>query len=174
MHSTNHCCCFVYCSYKCSRASCIQSRVSVFHTLIIKFHDFADNNQQGMKHQRRGATETQKGMTEWIILLSRILQGLEPIPETITWKQLNAIKNPFSCDFYKNATRRCSRAISDDCSLYKVHFSPPQMSERQWIHDSSPYVKTLKSLDMFSENERLHQKLFLANGHLPGTFCRQL
>jgi hypothetical protein len=75
--------------------------LSISYPYLIKFHDFADNNQQAMKHQRRGATETQKGMTVWIILLSRILQGLEPIPETITWKQLNAIKNPFSCDFNK-------------------------------------------------------------------------
>jgi hypothetical protein len=37
-------------------------------------------------------------------LLARILQGLGPIPETTTWKQLNAIKNWFSCDFNQNAT----------------------------------------------------------------------
>jgi hypothetical protein len=33
--STNHCSFYVYCSPKCSRASCIESWVPVFHTLII-------------------------------------------------------------------------------------------------------------------------------------------
>jgi len=128
----------------------------------------------GDEASKEGCNSGSKRITVWITLLSTNLQGLEHIPETITWKQLNAIKNPFSCDFNKNATRPCSRALSDDCWLYKVHFRSPQMSERQWIHDTSPYVSTLKSPDKFSENERLHQKLFLANGHLPGTFCRQL
>jgi hypothetical protein len=32
--STNYCSFYVYSSYKCSRASCIESWVSVFHTLI--------------------------------------------------------------------------------------------------------------------------------------------
>jgi len=31
------------------------------------------------------------------------LQGLGTIPETTPWKQGNAIKNSFSCDFNKNA-----------------------------------------------------------------------
>jgi hypothetical protein len=33
------------------------------HNYLIKFHDFADNSQEGMKHQMRGATQTQQGMT---------------------------------------------------------------------------------------------------------------
>jgi hypothetical protein len=37
-------------------------------------------------------------------LLPTILQGLGPIPKTTTWKQLNAIKKSFSCDFNQNAT----------------------------------------------------------------------
>jgi len=30
---------------------------------LIKFHDFVDNSQDGMKHQMRGATQAQPGMT---------------------------------------------------------------------------------------------------------------
>jgi len=36
---------------------------------LIKFHDFADNNQEGMKHQMRGATQAQQGMTLRITLI---------------------------------------------------------------------------------------------------------
>jgi hypothetical protein len=50
--STNHCCCNVYCNYKC--ACNPESQYSI--SLLIKFHDFADNSQDGMKHQMRGAT----------------------------------------------------------------------------------------------------------------------
>jgi hypothetical protein len=92
-------------------------------------------------------------LTLRMTLLARILQGLGPIPETTTWKQLNAIKNSFSCDFHKNATRdvvphllpmtagftkdifrspqmtarRWSRLL-----LYKGHFRTPQMTARPW------------------------------------------
>jgi hypothetical protein len=38
---------------------------------LIKFHDFANNNQEGMKHQMRGATQAQLGMTLWISLLHK-------------------------------------------------------------------------------------------------------
>jgi hypothetical protein len=37
---------------------CIMHRV---HTSLIKFHDFEDNGQEGMKHQMRGATQAQTG-----------------------------------------------------------------------------------------------------------------
>jgi hypothetical protein len=50
--STNHCCCNVYCNYKCACNPESQYPIS----LLIKFHDFADNSQDGMKHQMRGAT----------------------------------------------------------------------------------------------------------------------
>jgi hypothetical protein len=45
---TNHCCCYEYCSYKCSRAWCIWSWVSapISYPYLIKFHDFVDNSQQ--------------------------------------------------------------------------------------------------------------------------------
>jgi hypothetical protein len=36
---------------------------------LIKFHDFVDNNRKGMKHQMKGVTQAQQGMTLWIILL---------------------------------------------------------------------------------------------------------
>ncbi len=35
----------------------------------MKFHNFADNSQEGMKHQMRGATQAQQGMTLQITLM---------------------------------------------------------------------------------------------------------
>jgi hypothetical protein len=35
--------------------------ISCFY--IIKFHDFADNKQEGMKHQMKGAIQAQQVMT---------------------------------------------------------------------------------------------------------------
>jgi len=32
----------------------------ISYPYLIKFHDFADNNQEGMKHQMRGATQAQQ------------------------------------------------------------------------------------------------------------------
>jgi hypothetical protein len=48
--STNQCCRYVYCRYKCSRASCIYLilSLSISYPYLIKFHDFADNSQKGM------------------------------------------------------------------------------------------------------------------------------
>ncbi len=41
-----------------------------FIPLLMKFHDFADNNsQEGIKHQMRGATQAQQGMTIPITLI---------------------------------------------------------------------------------------------------------
>ncbi len=40
--------------------------LSISYSYLIKFHkfrDFADNSQEGMKHQMRGATQTQQGMS---------------------------------------------------------------------------------------------------------------
>jgi hypothetical protein len=34
--------------------------LSILYPYLIKFHDFADNSQEGMKHQMMGATEDQK------------------------------------------------------------------------------------------------------------------
>jgi len=36
---------------------------------LIKFHDFVDNSQEGMKHQMTGATQAQHGMTLGITLM---------------------------------------------------------------------------------------------------------
>jgi hypothetical protein len=40
-----------------------------FVPYLIKFHDFADNSQEVMKHQMRGATQAQQGMTLRITLM---------------------------------------------------------------------------------------------------------
>jgi len=40
-----------------------------FIPLFNKFHDLADNSQEGMKRQMRGATQAQQGMTLRITLL---------------------------------------------------------------------------------------------------------
>ncbi len=45
--------------------------LSISCSYLIKFHDFADNNQEGMKHQMRGATQAQLGMTLCISLLHK-------------------------------------------------------------------------------------------------------
>ncbi len=43
--------------------------LSISYLYLIKFHDFADNSQEGMKHQMSGATQAQQGMTLGITLL---------------------------------------------------------------------------------------------------------
>jgi hypothetical protein len=53
--STNHCC-HVYSSYKYSRPDAFNPESQYFIPLI-KFHDFVDNSQEGMKHQMTGATQ---------------------------------------------------------------------------------------------------------------------
>jgi hypothetical protein len=40
-----------------------------FIPLFNKFHDFAANSQEGMKHQMGGASQPQQGMTFWITLI---------------------------------------------------------------------------------------------------------
>ncbi len=40
-----------------------------FIPYLIKFHDFADNSQEGMKHQMGSATQAQQGMTFWITVI---------------------------------------------------------------------------------------------------------
>jgi hypothetical protein len=37
--------------------------LSISYPDLIKFHDFVDNSQEGMKHQMRVATQAQPGMT---------------------------------------------------------------------------------------------------------------
>jgi hypothetical protein len=41
---------------------------------LIKFHDFVDNSQEGMKHQMRGATQAQPGMTLQILYYFEIFE----------------------------------------------------------------------------------------------------
>jgi hypothetical protein len=45
--------------------------LSISYPYFIKFHDFAENSQEGMKHQMRGPTQAQEGMTFWITLISQ-------------------------------------------------------------------------------------------------------
>jgi hypothetical protein len=37
--------------------------LSISYPYLIKFHDFVENSEEGMKHQMRGATQAQQGMT---------------------------------------------------------------------------------------------------------------
>jgi len=37
--------------------------LNISYPYLIKFHDFADNSQEGMKHQMKGTTQAQQGMT---------------------------------------------------------------------------------------------------------------
>jgi hypothetical protein len=37
--------------------------LSISYPYSIKFHDFVDNGQEGMKHHMKGATQAQQGMT---------------------------------------------------------------------------------------------------------------
>jgi hypothetical protein len=43
--------------------------LSISYPYLITFHDFVDNSQERLKHQMRGATEAQLGMTLGITLL---------------------------------------------------------------------------------------------------------
>ncbi len=42
----------------------------ISYPYLIEFHYFADNSQEGMKHQMRGATQAQEGMTLRVTLPS--------------------------------------------------------------------------------------------------------
>jgi hypothetical protein len=37
--------------------------LNISYPYLIEFHDFTDNSQERMKHQMRGATQAQHGMT---------------------------------------------------------------------------------------------------------------
>ncbi len=43
--------------------------LSISYPYLTEFHDFVDNIQQGMKHEMRGATLAQQGMTFKITLI---------------------------------------------------------------------------------------------------------
>jgi hypothetical protein len=43
--------------------------LSISYPYLIKFHDFPDNSQEGMKHQMGGATQAQQRMTFWITVI---------------------------------------------------------------------------------------------------------
>jgi hypothetical protein len=47
------------------------------------FHDLADNSQEGMKHQMRGATQAQQGMTLQITLLFDMIHMCIQIPNPV-------------------------------------------------------------------------------------------
>jgi hypothetical protein len=49
--------------------------LNISYPYLIKFDDFADNSQEGMKHQTRGGTQGQQGMTLHITPLSVPLMG---------------------------------------------------------------------------------------------------
>jgi len=42
---------------------------NISYRYLIKFHDFVDNIQEGMKHQMGGATKAHRGMTFQITLI---------------------------------------------------------------------------------------------------------
>jgi hypothetical protein len=83
--------------------------------------------------------------------LARILQGLGPIPETTTWKQLNAFKNSFSCDFNKNTTLLPS--FYRWLLVLQRRFQD-STTESTTMDDSSSYGETLKSGDKFSKDPK--------------------
>jgi hypothetical protein len=63
--------------------------------------------------------------------IGKDLQGLGPIPETTTWKQLNAIKNSFSCYFNQNATHDLvPQLLPMTDGLTKDIFRTPQITAR--------------------------------------------
>jgi hypothetical protein len=49
--------------------------LSILYPDLIKFHDFADNSQEGMKHQMRGATQAQPGKTLRILYYFEIFES---------------------------------------------------------------------------------------------------
>jgi hypothetical protein len=101
-------------------------------------------------------------------LLARILQGLGPIPETITWKQLNAIKNWFSCDFNKNASRDVvPKLLPMPAGFTKDTFRTPQLTGRLWsrlqalrrtFQDSANDSTTIESTAGFTKDTSGHHK----------------
>ncbi len=122
------------------------------------------------------------------------LQGLGRIPETTAWKQLNTIMIIFLW-LYENARHDLvPQLLPMTDGFTNDIFRTPQMTARPWsqllalertfkdstddsttMDGSRSYGKTLKSPDKFSKDpKRLHHRLFLANAHLPGSFCRQL
>jgi hypothetical protein len=47
----------------------LKLNLNISSPYLIKFHDFEDNSQEGMKHQMTDATQAPQGMTLWITLL---------------------------------------------------------------------------------------------------------
>jgi hypothetical protein len=56
-----------------SRLVHLMLSLSISYPYLIKFHDFEDNSQEGMKHQMRGATQAQQGMTLQMTLICEML-----------------------------------------------------------------------------------------------------
>jgi hypothetical protein len=107
-------------------------------------------------------------------LLATILESLGPIPQTTTWKQLNAITNSISCDFNKSAMRYVVRQLLPmTAGFAKDIFRTPQMTARPWsrllalqrtfqdstndsttMDGSRSCGKTLKSPNKFSKDPK--------------------
>jgi hypothetical protein len=49
--------------------------LSILYPDLIRFHDFVDNSQEGMKHQMRGATQAQPGKTLRILYYVEIFES---------------------------------------------------------------------------------------------------
>jgi len=54
--------------------------LSISYPYLIKFHDFAHNSQEGMKHQMGGASQAQQCMTFHITLIFTFFLPWEPDP----------------------------------------------------------------------------------------------
>jgi hypothetical protein len=87
-------------------------------------------------------------------LLARILQGLGTIPETTPWKQVNAIKNSFSCDFNKNASREVVPKLLPMPAGFTKDICQDTTNDSTTMDGSRSYGKTLKSPDKFLKDPK--------------------
>jgi len=92
--------------------------LSISYPDLIKFHDFADNSQEGMKHQMRDVTQTQQGMTLPITLIATLYQ----YHYQAKMSQVRANKN--TCQVWKNKKPHSQTSLV--CS--KVDTSPMLVS----------------------------------------------
>ncbi len=93
-----------------------------------------------------------------------------------TWKQLNAIKNSFSCDFNKNATGDVvPKLLPMPAGFTKDTFRTPQLTGRRWsrllalrrtFQDSTNYSTTIESTAGFTKDMSGHHKGQHENGWL--------
>ncbi len=171
---------------KCSGASAFNPESQYFISWYTKISWLCWQQPGADKASNEGCNcgPTGHDFTDNVIV--NAITGLEPIPETTTWKQLNTIKNPFSCDLNKNATRPCCRAFTTLVPSFYPWLLALQRTFQDSTKDRTTMDSWLKSIcqnlkisgQVFRERkiapQALHHKLFLANAHLPGTFYRQL